>query len=42
MSSNHAFEPADWRFLSRAAGTLGQFAPAARSGCRFAAAQRGR
>ena len=39
---NIAFEPTGWRYLRRAAGALEEFAPAARSNCRCAAAQRGR
>lgn len=41
-SSNHAFEPPDWRLLWRVAGALEEFAPAARSNRQSAAAQRGR
>jgi len=42
MTPNNAFEPADWRLLWRAAGTLREVAPAARCYRRFAAAQRER
>jgi len=41
-TSNNAFEPSDWRQLWRAAGALREFAPAARSYRRLAAAQRER
>jgi len=41
MSSNIAFEPTGLPRLGRAAGALGESEPAARSYCRFAAAQRG-
>ena len=42
MWPNYAFEPSGLRQLWRAAGARGKFAPAARSYCPFAAAQRGR
>lgn len=40
MCPNYAFEPPDWPRLWRAAGALREFSAAARSDCRFAAAQR--
>ena len=42
MRSNYAFEPPGWRLIRRAVGALRKSAPAARSYCRFAAAQRER
>jgi hypothetical protein len=39
---NNVFEPPGLPDLWRAAGALREFAPAARSDCRIAAAQRGR
>jgi hypothetical protein len=42
LPPNIAFEPPGWPHLRRAAGGGGESAPAARSDCRRAAAQRGR
>jgi hypothetical protein len=42
FTPNIAFEPSGMPQLTRAAGAGEEFAPAARSGCRRAAAQRGR
>ena len=39
---NIAFEPSGWPLVWRAAGVVAEFAPAARSERRRAAAQRGR
>lgn len=42
LPSNNAFEPSGWPLRRRATGAAGKSAPAARSCCRHAAAQRGR